>query len=205
MISHSETLKYNYYVHWKAMNNLLKILSQFAMISNHIKIELMKMVVQKNLSKGELLLEQGNICKHIYILEHGLARGFYYKDTKDITSWFAFESDILTSLYSFVSQKPSFENIEILENSIVYGISYKQLQELYQKYPEFNMIGRLITEKYYIGLEERILSMQYQTAKERYKKLLENNPQLLQRASLGHIASYIGVSQETLSRIRTKI
>ena len=78
-------------------------------------------------------------------------------------------------------------------------------QKAFEKYPEFNLIGRLLTEKYYIELEERTISLQFQTATERYLKLLQQQPQLLQKASLGMIASYLGISQETLSRIRKKI
>jgi CRP/FNR family transcriptional regulator, anaerobic regulatory protein len=107
-------------------------------------------------------------------------------------------------MYSFVSQKPSFENIEILEPSVLYAISYDNLQKMYLEFPEFNLIGRLFTEKYYIELEERVMSLQFLTAKERYEKLLIQQPMLLQRVTLGQIASYLGITQETLSRIRGK-
>jgi CRP/FNR family transcriptional regulator, anaerobic regulatory protein len=187
------------------MKTILNILNQFSTLSEKAKKELSDKVMQKNLLKGELLLEQGNICRYLYILEEGFARGYYFREGKYVTSWFAFANDVVASMYSFVTQKPSHENIEILEDSTLYGISYEDLQFLYKKYPELNLIGRLLTEKYYIRLEERILSLQSQSAKERYQKLIEFKPQILQHASLGHIASYLGVSQETLSRIRAKI
>ncbi len=78
------------------------------------------------------------------------------------------------SMYSFTAQKPSFENIEIMETSVLHSVSFDQLQQLYQKYPEFNLIGRLLTEKYFIILEERIFSLQIQSAKERYQEILNN-------------------------------
>ena len=187
------------------MQIIIKILNQFATISEQAKTELAEVVKKNELSKGKLLLEQGETCRHLYFLESGFARGFYYQNGKDITTWFAFENDIVTSMFSFVAQKPSFESIEILEDSVMYGIGYEQLQQFYQKYPKFNLIGRLLVEKYYIELEERTLSLQFQSAKERYRKIINNQPALLQRASLGHIASYLGISQETLSRIRAKI
>lgn len=108
-------------------------------------------------------------------------------------------------MYSFISQKPSFEIIEVMENSILYCIDYEQLQNLYKTYPDLNRIGRLLSEKYYIELEERVLSLQFKTAEERYRHIVENKPALLQKASLGQISSYLGISQETLSRIRRKI
>ncbi|WP_138989717.1 Crp/Fnr family transcriptional regulator [Larkinella sp. C7] len=183
---------------------LLNQINQFAPLSLEGQAALAGMLVRKEVPKGYFLLEQGQICRYLYILEKGFARGYYRQDGKDISLWFAFEGDMLASLYSFVTFKPSYTNIEILEDSIISGISYEQLNELYQNYPEFNLIGRLITQKYFIELEERTLSFQFQTASERYHQLIEKHPQLLQKASLGHIASFLGISQETLSRIRAK-
>jgi CRP/FNR family transcriptional regulator, anaerobic regulatory protein len=182
-----------------------EILNDFTNISEQAKEEIEDYATKRELSKGHLLLKKGRTCSHLYFLESGFARSFYIQNGKDVTSWFAFESDIFASVYSFTSQKPSFENIEILEDSILYCVSYDKLQQLYRKYPEFNLIGRLLLERYYIELEERTFSFQMQSAKERYQIILSQQPKLLQRASLGHIASYLGISQETLSRIRSNI
>ncbi len=186
------------------LDNIFDILNQFANISKDAKNELTDIILVREFTKGELILEQGKICKYLYFLKSGFVRGFYNQDGKEITSWFAFENDPVVSMYSFISQKSSFETIEVLEDSIFYTISYENLQMLFKKYSEFNLIGRLLIEKYYIELEERTMSFQYQSATERYKKILECQPQILQKASLGMIASYLGISQETLSRIRNK-
>ena len=111
---------------------------------------------------------------------------------------------IIVSVYSFFSRKPSFENIEVLEDSIVQSINWDQLQYLYKHYPEFNLIGRIITEQYYIKSEERVINLQTLDAKQRYDQLLLDHPGILQKASLGQIASYLSIKQETLSRIRAK-
>ncbi|TAH17541.1 MAG: Crp/Fnr family transcriptional regulator [Cytophagales bacterium] len=174
-------------------------------ISEGLETVLRKAAQKVIIAKNQLLLEEGRVCKYIYFLEKGFVRGFYYKDGKDVTTWFASENEFVTSMYSFVSQKPSIENIESLEESSLYAIHYDGLQEIYRTYPEFNLIGRILTEKYYIDLEERTLSLQFQTAKDRYTTLLAKEPYILQKASLGHIASYLGMSQETLSRIRAKV
>ncbi len=187
------------------MKNIIDRLNQHFEISAEVQKKLTEFIVQINPKKGTLLLQGGEICQHIYFFEKGFARGFFYKNGKEITSWFALENDVATSLYSFETQTPNFENIEILEDSTLYAISHKNLQYLYHRYAEFNLLGRRLVEKYYIELMERTLSFQFQTARERYLQLLTNRPQILQRASLGHIASYLGISQETLSRIRTKI
>lgn len=188
------------------MDKLITIINQFANISEQAKIELNNIVSIKRFDKGSYIVEQGKTCKHLYFIKSGFLRGFYYQDNgKEITSWFAFENETVTSMYSFISQKPSFETIEVLEDSTLFEISYQNVQFLFKKYPEFNLIGRILTEKYYIELEERTMSLQFQTATERYLNLLQQQPQLLQKASLGMIASYLGISQETLSRIRKKI
>lgn len=112
------------------------------------------------------------------------------------------EGEFIISVYSFFSRRPSFENIEVLEDCIVQSINWDQLQAIYKQYPEFNLTGRIITEQYYIQSEERSIQLQTLSGKERYEKLLREYPGILQKASLGHIASYLGIKQETLSRIR---
>jgi CRP/FNR family transcriptional regulator, anaerobic regulatory protein len=186
------------------MQEIINILESLGTVSLQAQASLAERVVKKEFPKNHLILEAGKTCRYLYFITEGCARGFYYKDGKDITSWFAFGQDAVTSMYSFVSQKPSFENIEILEPSVLYAISYDNLQKMYLEFPEFNLIGRLFTEKYYIELEERVMSLQFLTAKERYEKLLIQQPMLLQRVTLGQIASYLGITQETLSRIRGK-
>jgi CRP/FNR family transcriptional regulator, anaerobic regulatory protein len=187
------------------LKNLIEKLEKYTAVSEQVKTELARLISKRELKKGTILINQGEICHHLFFLEKGFARGFFYQKGKDITAWFAVENDIATPLYSFVTRKPSFESIEILEDSIMYAISYENLQYIYHTYPEFNLTGRIFTEKYYVDLMARTMAFQIQSATERYKHLLTHQPQLLQRASLGHIASYLGISQETLSRIRTKI
>ena len=173
-------------------------------LSAELRNDLASKVFVRKVAKGNMLITEGKICNELYLIKKGFLRGFHYHNGKEITAWFGFENDIATSTYSFVSQKPGFENIEAIENSILYVISYDDLNRIYQNHPEFNYVGRLLTEKYYVDLMERTLCLQFQSAKESYEQLVTRQPYILQRASLGHVASYLGISQETLSRIRTK-
>jgi len=109
---------------------------------------------------------------------------------------------MVSSITSFVTQKPSNECIEALEDSQLCTISYFNLQKLYSISLEMNIIGRLLTEQYYINLERRAFSLQYATAKERYDAFVERYPQLFLKIPLSVIASFIGVTQSSLSRIR---
>ena len=138
------------------MHFISEILKPFGTISEQAKMVLADAITIRKFSKGTLLLEQGKTCKYLNFIEIGFARAFYYQDGKDITSWFAFENDIVASMYSFTTQKPSYENIEIIEDSVLHSIHFDKLQQLYLTYPEFNLIGRLLIEKYFVELEERI-------------------------------------------------
>jgi CRP/FNR family transcriptional regulator, anaerobic regulatory protein len=152
--------------------------------------------------KNTLLLKQGHSCEYIYFIEKGFARAFYSKNGKDATTWFARENDIITSMYALITNRKSNESIEILEDASLFRISYKELQTLYKIYPNINRLGRILMEKYFVELEERTLSLQFDSALERYQRLIAQQPYVLQRASLGQIASFLGMSQITLSRIR---
>jgi CRP/FNR family transcriptional regulator, anaerobic regulatory protein len=186
------------------MEKLFLILGQLMPLSAELRENLSEKVFVRKAGKGEILLHEDKICNHLFLIKKGFLRGFHYHEGKEITAWFGFENDIATSIYSFVSQKPGFENIEVIEDSILYGISHDDLNTIYQQHPEFNYVGRLLTEKYYVDLMERTLCLQFQSAKESYNQLVATHPHILKRASLGHIASYLGISQETLSRIRAK-
>ena len=184
---------------------LIKHLSSIITISNELTLELNSIFKIIKIKKGELILNIDDRSEFIYFINSGLIRGYYFIDGKEITNWFAQENEFATCFYSFISNKPSFENLQALEDCELVELSYSSLQKLYNNFPETERIGRMITENYYIKLEDRILSLQFKTAKERYEKLIKHKASLLQRASLGQIASYLGITQETLSRIRAEL
>ena len=165
---------------------------------------LQKSCNQIEVNKGQIILYEGRIAKKLYFVEQGLLCGKLNRNGKEIINWFAFENQFVTSMYSFIAQKPSFENIQTLEKCYLYEISYENLQLLYKNIPTFEKLGRILTEQYYIQLEERTLSLQYLSSSEKYKQFLNKEPELYNRISLGQLSSYLGISQETLSRIRAK-
>ena len=154
------------------------------------------------LAKNEILVKEGKICRHLYFLQQGALRGSYLLEGKEVTHWFAFENDFVTSFHSFITGQPAVENIQLLEGSVLWAISKEDLTALLNAFPEVERLVRIVYEKYYLRLEERFVNAQFKTATDRYQNLLEQSPHILQRVSLGHIASYLGISQETLSRIR---
>jgi CRP-like cAMP-binding protein len=116
----------------------------------------------------------------------------------------AMEDDFATAYYSFISGKQSYETIACLEPTKVSAIHFDRLQELYKMFPETEKAGRLILEEYYLKMESRFYAIRFTSAEQRYRTFAEDRSQLLNRAPLGWIASYLGMTQETLSRIRAR-
>jgi CRP-like cAMP-binding protein len=156
------------------------------------------------LPKNDYLIKEGQVCRHLYFLQKGALRGYYTVDGKDITHWFGFENDFVTSFHSFITTQAAVENIQLLEGCTIWAISKQNLIALFNEHHEIERLVRIINENYYIRLEERYVNAQFKTAAERYENLLLQTPHILERVALGHIASYLGISQETLSRIRSR-
>lgn len=186
------------------MNPLIKKFKEYGNLTTDIEKELSKMIISKTKQKGDFFLKQGQIVSSLFIIETGLVRSFFTKDDREINSWFGFEHIILGSIMPLFYKKPSFENIQFLETSKIHYISTDDLNSLYKKHHAMENIGRLMAEEYCKILEDRITSLQTQSAEQRYQSLLREQPEVSQRISLGHIASYLGITQETLSRIRKK-
>lgn len=183
---------------------LLALIQQHHQLSNEAARAISDIAERIEANSGDFLVKEGAYCDKLYFLEKGCLRGFRYQEDQEVTFWFAFENSFATSYYSFYSGKPSYENIQLLEKSVLYSLKLSDLHGLYDKFQEIERAGRLINEYYYVQLEERMFSMHFKTAKERYEQFVESNPQILQRVPLGMIASYLGITQETLSRIRRK-
>lgn len=184
---------------------VIKNLSQICPLSDGLIRRLSEVTSQISLKAKTVLLQPGKICEKVFFIENGFARAFYNRGDQEITSWFMGEGDVIVSVHSFFAQKPSFESIELLEDSILTALSYAELQLIYQEFIEFNMIGRVLTEKYYMLSEERTFGLRLQTTEERYVALLKNHPEIFNRAPLKHVASYLGMMPETLSRLRAKV
>jgi CRP-like cAMP-binding protein len=186
------------------MQPLVSYLKSNFAISSPVLEALHQSFVKVELTKNSFLIKEGQTCKQLYFLEKGCLRGYYNIDGKDITQWFGFENDFVTSFRSFIATVPSAEYIHVIEDAILWSIEKTQLDSLLHNHPEIEKIVRLIYEQYYIRLEERYANAHFKTATERYESLLQNETHIIQRIPLGYIASYLGISQETLSRIRAK-
>lgn len=153
--------------------------------------------------KKTKLLKEGQISQHIYFILSGSIRIHSYdQQGNNQTSSLLFENDLVLSVFSFFSNKPSVEAIETIEDCEIIKIPKKQLEKIYEDFPEFNYFGRRMTEEYYINSEKRIYNLRMLSAKDRYFQFIEENQQALKRIPLRYIASYLGINLSTLSRIR---
>jgi CRP-like cAMP-binding protein len=156
--------------------------------------------------KGDIFVTEGQCCTQLGYLSKGLARVFYMIDGKEITSYFntCNRNVFVCAFTSFLSKKPSFENVHFLEDSELLLLTYDDLQEIYDKSPNLQKAGRLMAEFNYVLSMERIYSLQHASAIERYNNMLKIYAGLLNLVPHHYIASYLGITPESLSRIRKK-
>ena len=186
------------------MNKLLMLLNSIYPLSQGIIDHLDQTVKTKTLCKKQYLLKAGHVSRQICFIEKGLLRCFYDQAEMEVSSWFMKEGDVIISVESFFKQKPSYESIQALDETVVHFIEYNELQFIYKNFLEFNYVARVLTENYYTLSEQRLYSLRMQRSQERYEHLLQNFPELILRVPSKYIASYLGISEETLSRIKAK-
>jgi len=155
--------------------------------------------------KGHHILEAGKTETNIFFIEKGIARAYIPVDGKEVTFWIGKEGSTIVSLKSYVNNQQGYESMELMENSMLYLLKRKDLHELFKEDIHVANWGRKFAESEFLQTEERLISLLFTTASERYMKLIQNNPELLQRVPLECLASYLGITPVSLSRIRAKL
>lgn len=184
------------------MEELIALFNAIAPLSAPLEEYLRSLLRPRYVSRKEILMREGEIAKQIYFIEKGLVRSYYWIEDEEVCSWFMKEGDIFVSVQSFFFQAPSYETIEAMEEGIIWGISYNQLQYAYHHLPEFNYHRGVILEKYYGLSEQRHYITRRQTAYKRYVSLMEREQYLLQRVPAKYLASYLGITEGTFSHIK---
>lgn len=158
------------------------------------------------LKKGDALVEQGKICKQIAFINYGSFRTYYFNEkSEEITACFRTEMSVVSSYRSFVLQEPSSLAVVALEDSEVIVIEHEGLHKLYEESIPWLKIGRLIAEAEYINMEEYASVLNHESAKAKYLRLIKEQGQVINKVKVEHVASYLGVTRRTLSRIRQEI
>ncbi|WP_164914088.1 Crp/Fnr family transcriptional regulator [Aquimarina sediminis] len=186
------------------MSLLKEVIESSKEIDNTTKIALENRFNEQVVKRNEIFLKEGQYCNDLLFVEKGLLRAYYLKEGKEVTDWFGTEGTFMTSIHSFYNGFPSEQYIHGIEDTIIRKISKKKIAEISKEHPSIEKWFRLITTQHLTRLQQRITALQFYTAKERFALLKEKNPVVLQKAPVSHIASYLGISLETLSRVRAR-
>ncbi len=166
---------------------------------------LLESMHREEYKKGDIILDQGEIGRYLYIVEKGLIRQFYYKDGRNITEHFTAEGSIAVCLESTFKKEPTKLCVEALEDTILNCMDYAKLKKLSYQYPEINTFLQNLLEQMLIISQKKADSWRFETSHERYERFCREFPNAAQRASIAHIASYLLMAPETLSRVRAGI
>ena len=162
-----------------------------------------KSISEKSVSKGDIMLEEGEIDSGIILVGKGMLRQFDFKNGKDVTEHFSYEGCVLMCIESMMKQEPSRLIVEALEPVVIYELPFLQLQKLVEVSIEMNRFYRKVLEYSLIISQIKADSWRFETARERYSQLMNTHPEIIKRAPLAHIASYLLMTPETLSRVRS--
>jgi CRP-like cAMP-binding protein len=181
-----------------------EIIGRLYELPEHSKALLKACITDVSYPKGHILFKADKIETDVYFIKKGIVRAYANTEDRQVTFWFGKEGDTILSMKSYVDNQKAYEDIELLENSELYKLKTESLRNLFATDIHLANWGRKLAEQELIKTEERLISMQCKTAMERYKELMKANPDLLQRVQLGYLASYLGITQVSLSRIRAE-
>jgi len=182
-----------------------EILDNIYPLSGESKQAIKQYITEVNYPKGHILFRTDKIKMTVYFIRKGMVRAYCYQNDHEVTFWFGKEGEPVISMKNYVEGQKGYEDIELMEDCELYELKTADLQQLFQEDIHVANWGRRMAEQELLRVEERLISRQFRTATERYKELLTANPDLVQRVALGHIASYLGITQVSLSRIRAEI
>jgi CRP-like cAMP-binding protein len=165
---------------------------------------LLKNTYSRNIKKGKLLLKAGEVCTNMYFVRKGVLRGFVKDGERDITTWISADGELVSAISSFILQTPTNENIHAIEDCELIALSHSDLEIMYVKFPAFNTTVRKLTEIYYMHAEHRAYIARLKNADQKYQLFLKQYGHLSNRVPVKYIASFLGITLETLSRLRGK-
>lgn len=187
-----------------SLSNITKGVRTYYPVSDDSLNLLFERFKRLELPKKSLIIKAGVINKHVYFIEKGFARSYCLHEGKEITIWFSREGDITFAMKDLYHNEPGYENVELLEASILYAISVKDLNNLYETNIEIANWGRVIHQECLLYMDQHHNAQLYLSAKERYDMLLKELPDVIQKASLTYIASYLGITPQYLSYLRSE-
>lgn len=186
------------------MELLLAYLNKIQTLSEESERAITLICTELSIKKNKDLHPIGHTCRNVYFVKHGLLRVYYYKEDVDVTESFEFENSMVARADSLFRANPSKKGIQAIEDSELIAVNSAMLFKLYNSHHDIERLFRKIFERAYVETVVRMESIQFHTADERYKNLLAQSSKTIQRVPLKYIASYLGITQVSLSRIRAK-
>ncbi|TCC88638.1 Crp/Fnr family transcriptional regulator [Pedobacter frigiditerrae] len=187
-------------------NYLLQVLGSITPLPAPFQERITEQTLTETFKAKEILLHPGETARRIYFVKEGFLRAYFLdQNGHEHTTWFVSAGDLMISVYSFFSQRPAEEYIEVLQEATLQSLTWHQLQSYYADFREGNLIGRIMTERYYILSEERSIFLRTQSPEQRYQALLQRHPNIEQLTTIQNIASHLSMTRETLSRLRSKL
>lgn len=186
------------------MQKLVDYIEKFVHLDSEAIHELYKLAEIETYKKNQHILELGQRCNRIWFMKSGMVRKYHIHEGKEITVWIHTENDTFTSLQSYSQKVPSVEYLQACEDTEVIGIT-RQNSEKLVRFPQFVTFSNALMEREFVNVDIHTKAMNQKDAKGKYEYLQQIAPEMIKRAKLGHIASIIGITQETLSRIRRRI
>lgn len=181
---------------------LIAVLNELHKLSPDLISFLKKHVIGCTVGKKKMLLKAGTMCHYIYFIKKGAVRGYIKEGNQDITTWITVEGEMVSSISSLDMQSLASENMQAIENCELFALSFIHVNELYEKFPEFNITIRLLLQHYYADAERRAFIARLTKAENKYRHFLVRYHHLTNRIPLKYIASFLGITLETLSRVR---
>lgn len=179
--------------------------SRYPDMEESTKAKLEKLLVPAEYKKGEIICKQGTPVKDIFLVGKGMIRQYYVKDEKEITEHFSYEGCVFMFIESMLRDETNYLTAEALEPTILFRISYEKLLEATHSDWGLNVMYRRILEHSLVVSQKKAYTTRFNTAKERYNTVLKEHPEVVKRAPLNYIASYINMTPETLSRVRSGV
>ena len=184
---------------------LVNALSFFHPVSPGIQQFFERHLTTYHFKKKKLLLKAGTTCEYLFFVVKGALRGYIKEGKKEITTWITVENELVTSIPALSNIHPSREYIQAIEDTEVLMMKLSDLDRLYQEHPDFNITGRKLLQLYYSHAEDRAYIARLSKAKHKYRYFLDSKQALATRIPLKYIASYLGMTLETLSKIRSQL
>ena len=186
-----------------ASPQLVQFFKSSNLVSQKTAEEIAALFSPKELKRNDFLFKEGRVCNEYFFLDNGFIRAFAFDTSgNDVTTSFYSANQVVFEVSSFFNRTVSRENYQAIVDCNGWYITYDQLNHLFHSMHEFRDFGRSILVKGFSSLKTRMLSMITETAEQRYDALLKTNPEIFQHAALKHIASYLGITDTSLSRIR---